>query len=488
MPFLGIDLGTSGVKTSLVGDDQEVLAEATAPLSVSRPKPLWSEQDPAEWWSAAGASIARIRAAHPTALGAVRGIGLSGQMHGATLVDDGDRVLRPAILWNDGRSASQCAELERREPRSREISGNLAMPGFTAPKLLWVAENEPDVARRVARVLLPKDYLRLRMTGEHASEMSDSSGTLWLDVRKRAWSPELLTATGLSESVMPRLFEGSDATGTLRAEVASAWGLPAGVVVAGGGGDNAAGAIGVGVIDAGQAFLSLGTSGVYFVAGDRYAPNPARAVHAFCHCLPERWHQMSVILSAASCLTWITSVTGARDEAALLEETEEADRDSQVVFLPYLSGERTPYNDPDAKGVLFGVTHDTTRTDLGRAVLEGVAFALADGQDALLDAGTRIDDVTVIGGGARSRFWGRILASALDRPLRYAAGAELGPAYGAARLGRLAVTGEDPAAVCHAPEADHVAEPEPELVERLRARRVLYAELYGALKESFAAI
>lgn len=488
MPFLGIDLGTSGVKTLLVGDDQAVLAEATAPLSVSRPKPLWSEQDPAEWWSAVGVSIARIRAAHPTELAAVRGIGLSGQMHGATLLDDGDRVLRPAILWNDGRSAAQCTELERREPRSREISGNLAMPGFTAPKLLWVAENEPDVARRVARVLLPKDYLRLRMTGEHASEMSDSAGTLWLDVQKRAWSPELLAATGLSESAMPRLFEGSEVTGTLRAEVASAWGLPAGVVVAGGGGDNAAGAIGVGVIDAGQALLSLGTSGVYFVAGDRYAPNPARAVHAFCHCLPGRWHQMSVILSAASCLTWITAVTGARDEAALLEEVERADRDPRVVFLPYLSGERTPYDDPDAKGVLFGVTHDTTRADLGRAVLEGVAFALADGQSALLDAGTRIDDVTVIGGGARSRFWGRILAGALDRPLRYAAGAELGPAYGAARLARLAVTGEDPAAVCHAPATDHVAEPEPELVERSRARRALYTDLYAALKESFAAV
>ncbi|MDG2304938.1 MAG: xylulokinase [Candidatus Binatia bacterium] len=488
MPFLGIDLGTSGVKTLLVDDDQNVLAEATAPLDVSRPQPLWSEQDPAAWWTATEASVAQIRGSHAKELAAVRGIGLSGQMHGATLLDDGDEVLRPAILWNDGRSAAQCAEIEKRERRSREISGNLAMPGFTAPKLLWVAQNEPDIAKRVARVLLPKDYLRLCMTGDHASEMSDSAGTLWLDVAKRAWSPELLAATNLTQAAMPELFEGSAPTGQLRPEVAEAWGVDPGVVVAGGGGDNAAGAIGVGVIDQGQAFLSLGTSGVYFVAGSNYAPNPERAVHAFCHCLPGRWHQMAVILSAASCLTWVTALTGAKDEAALLAEVESADRDSRAVFLPYLSGERTPHNDPEAKGVFFGLTHDTSRADLGRAVLEGVAFALADGQDALLAAGTTIDTVTVIGGGARSHFWGRILASVLGRPLRYAAGGELGPAFGAARLGRLAATGEEPTAVCHAPSADHEAAPEAELVQRYAERRTLYGRLYDSLKESFAAL
>lgn len=488
MPFLGIDLGTSGVKTLLVDDDQRVLAEATAPLDVSRPRPLWSEQDPADWWAAAGASVASIRASHADALASVRGIGLSGQMHGATLLDAADRVLRPAILWNDGRSAAQCEEIERREPRSREISGNRAMPGFTAPKLLWVAQNEPEVFAQISRVLLPKDYLRLRMTGECASEMSDAAGTLWLDVAERRWSNELLAATDLAASAMPALFEGSSATGTMRRDVAEAWGVPPSAVVAGGAGDNAAGALGVGVIDPGQAFLSLGTSGVYFVAGESYAPNPARAVHAFCHCLPDRWHQMSVILSAASCLSWVTSVTGAKDEGALLSEVEAADRDSRIVFLPYLSGERTPHNDPDAKGVFFGLTHETSRADLGRAVLEGVAFALADGQDALLDAGTRIDRITVIGGGARSHYWGRILAGALDRPLQYAAGAELGPAFGAARLGRLAVTGEDPASVCTAPAADHVAEPEAALVDCYAERRALYGRLYESLKDSFRAL
>lgn len=476
------------MKALLVDDDQNVLAEATAPLDVSRPQPLWSEQDPEQWWRATEASVAQIRGSHATELAGVRGVGLSGQMHGATLLDASDVVLRPAILWNDGRSAAQCEEIERREPRSRALSGNLAMPGFTAPKLVWIAENEPETFAKVARILLPKDYLRLRMTGEHASEMSDSAGTLWLDVENRVWSEELLAATNLTKAAMPQLYEGSEGTGTIRSEVAQAWGIPADAVVAGGGGDNAAGAVGVGVVDAGQAFLSLGTSGVYFVAGDRYAPNPERAVHAFCHCLPGRWHQMSVILSAASCLSWVTSLTGANSEAGLLAEIEAADRDSRVIFLPYLSGERTPHNDPNAKGVFFGLTHETTRADLGRAVLEGVAFALAEGQAVLLDAGTRIDTVTVIGGGARSHYWGRLLASAIDRPLRYAAGAELGPAFGAARLGRLAVTREEPATVCHTPAADHVAEPEPELVELYAERRVTYARLYESLRDAFPTI
>ena len=485
MPYLGIDLGTSAVKTLLVGDEQEVLAEAAAPLDVRRPEPLWSEQDPEQWWSAVEATIAELRTARPVEYAAVSGIGLSGQMHGATLLDARDRVLRPAILWNDGRSAAQCEELERREPSLRKITGNLAMPGFTAPKLLWVAQHEPEVAAKIAHVLLPKDYLRLRMTGEYASDMSDASGTLWLDVASRCWSNEAIAASGLAPEALPRLHEGSEPTGCLRPEVARSWGLAETTVVAGGAGDNAAGAIGLGVIEPGDALLSLGTSGVYFVAGDRFAPNPESAVHAFCHCLPERWHQMSVILSAASCLHWISSVVGASSEAALLSEVEAVDRDPRTLFLPYLSGERTPLNDPEAKGVFFGMTHDTERADLGRAVLEGVAFAFAQGQDALRAAGTEIGAVWVIGGGARSRFWGEILASALERPLRYAAGAELGPAFGAARLGRLAAGGEEALDVCLRPEVAAEVEPRAELSARYAERRVLFGQLYESLRDSF---
>jgi xylulokinase len=483
--YLGIDLGTSAVKALLVDDRQTVVEQADAPLTVSRPQPTWSEQDPEQWWHATRAAVAALRERRPADLAAVRGIGLSGQMHGATLLDASDRVLRPAILWNDGRSGLQCAELERRAPHSRAITGNLAMPGFTAPKLLWVAEHEPELFRRTARVLLPKDFLRLRLSGEYASDPSDAAGTLWLDVARRSWSAEMLAATDLDERAMPRLCEGSAPSAVLRRELAVEWGMRADVVIAGGGGDNAAGAIGVGVIRPGDAFLSLGTSGVCFVAGDRFAPAPEGGVHAFCHCLPERWHQMSVILSAASCVSWFTALTGAESEAALLAEAERADRDPRVVFLPYLSGERTPHNDPDASGVFFGLTHATTRADLTRAVLEGVAFALADGQAALLAAGARIDRLSVIGGGARSRFWGRLLASALGRPLTYHVGGEYGPAFGAARLARLAVGGDAPDAVCTPPPVADVVEPDAELHERYAARLPLYRQLYRSLRASF---
>ena len=485
--YLGIDLGTSAVKAVLVGSDMAPLGEATAPLDVSRPHPLWSEQDPEEWWRATREAIASLAKRHRQGLGAVRGIGLSGQMHGATLLGASDRVLRPAILWNDGRSAAQCAELERRVPEARVITGNRAMPGFTAPKLLWVAEHEPEVFSRVARVLLPKDYLRLQLCGEAATDCSDASGTLWLDVAKRSWSDEMLEASGLRTSHMPRVCEGSEATGTLRPDLAREWGMGDDVLIAGGAGDQAAGAVGVGVVHGGDAFLSLGTSGVTFVAGDAFAPAPGRGVHAFCHALPSRWHQMSVILSAASCLTWVTALCGARDEAALLEEIEANAPDSGgALFLPYRSGERTPHDDPHARGVFFGLDHDTDRARLGRAVLEGVAFALADGQAALLDAGARIARMLVIGGGARSLFWGRILASVLDRPLGYAAGAEVGPAFGAARLGRLADTGEDPDAVCTAARTERVIEPDPELRNRYGERIETWRRLYESLRDLFA--
>jgi xylulokinase len=486
--YVGIDLGTSSVKVLLVDDGQRAVDEHAVALTVSRPQPLWSEQDPETWWRATSGAFAALRARRPREIGRVRAIGLAGQMHGATLLDAGDRVLRPAILWNDGRSAAECRELEEREPRAREITGSRVMPGFTAPKLLWVARHEPDVFRRVARVLLPKDYLRLRLSGDHASDVSDASGTAWLDVAARTWSPAMLAATRLDERAMPRLHEGTQPTGRLRDVLADEWGLPRGTVLAAGGGDNAAGAAGVGVVCPGEALLSLGTSGVYFVAGDRFAPNAANAVHAFCHCLPHAWHQMLVLLSAASCLTWVAGATGAASEAALLDEVAACERDPRIVFLPYLSGERTPHDDPDAKGVFLGLTHATTRADLARAVLEGVAFAFADAQQALLAAGTEIHTVRVIGGGARSRPWRRILASVLGRELIYPAGGELGPAFGAARLARLAVTGEEPVAVCTPPATAAVEVPDPELGERYRDRLALYRRLYPLLRDAFVAL
>ncbi len=315
--FLGIDIGTSGVKAAIVAEDGAVAAQGQAPLEVSRPHELWSEQNPDDWWRATCAAVLAI---DPALRRKVRGVGLAGQMHGATLLDAADRPLRPAILWNDGRSFAECGELEAAVPALHAITGNLAMPGFTAPKLLWLRAHEPEVFARTRRVLLPKDFVRLQMTGDAASDLSDSAGTLWLDVGARAWSEEVLAACGLGLGHMPTLYEGNEATGTLRAEIAAQWGIghgAKGVPVAAGGGDNAAGAAGVGVVRDGEALLSLGTSGVIFAATADFRPNPARAVHAFCHCLPGLWHQMAVHLSAASCIDWVARLTGAAGPAEL---------------------------------------------------------------------------------------------------------------------------------------------------------------------------
>lgn len=488
--YLGIDVGTSAVKALLVDDEQRVVGQSTLPLEIQRPQPTWSEQDPEAWWRATCGCVELLRQTQPVAFGAVRGIGLSGQMHGAVLLDAAGHVLRPAILWNDGRSAAQCQQLIESEPRTTEITGNLAMPGFTAPKLLWVRRHEPDVFRQVRHVLLPKDYVRLRLCGEYVSEMSDAAGTLWLDVARRCWSAPMLAASGLDESAMPRLTEGSQPAATLRSQLAREWRMSEGVVIAGGAGDNAAGAVAVGCIQPGEAMLSLGTSGVLFAARPDFVPNTAQAVHTFCHCVPATWHHMAVILSAASCLTWASRVTGFADESEMMTEVaaaaqEGSGEDGEVLFLPYLSGERTPHNDPQARGVFFGLTHATGRADLGRAVLEGVAFALADGRDALLAAGAKLHRIWVIGGGARSLFWGRLLAAVLERPLLYPAGAELGPAFGAARLARLAVLNEEPATVCVSPSVAAHVEAHPDWRERYRRRRERYQRLYQGLRGMF---
>lgn len=488
MGWLGIDLGTSAVKVLLVDDEQHVLDHHSELLDVQRPRRSWSEQDPQAWWCATERAIAALAARQPAAMAGVRGLGLSGQMHGATLLDHNNRVLRPAILWNDSRVVSECQELERRVPTARDITGNMAMPGFTAPKLMWVAKHEPEVFAQLRRVLLPKDYLRFRMCGEFVSEPSDASGTLWLDVARRCWSEEMLAATGLSEAFMPRLVEGSQPSGTLDKRLARAWGIDGNVTVAGGAGDNASAAVGAGVIAAGTGLISLGTSGVYFVAGSNPRALPDRALHSFCHCLPQTWHQMSVILSAASCLSWWTGVSGAGSESVLLDELERTGIcDDVPIFLPYLSGERTPHNNPQAKGVFFGLDHATTRTAITQSVLEGVAFALADAQQVLLEAGTAIESVTVVGGGSRSRLWGRILASVLDRPLCYPTRGEVGPAVGAARLARLATTGEAPGSVCVPPAVDYVANPDPELSGRYRDRLERFRDLYQDLDKAFVA-
>ena len=440
--YIGIDLGTSGVKAILLDEQGTVLASQTEKLTVSRPHPLWSEQDPEQWWQATDRAMKGLGQQH--SLQGVKALGIAGQMHGATLLDKQQRVLRPAVLWNDGRCAQECELLEAQVKTSRQITGNLMMPGFTAPKLLWVQRHEPEIFRQVDKVLLPKDYLRLRMTGDFASDMSDAAGTMWMDVAKRDWSDEMLAACHLSRDNMPALYEGCDITGHLLPAVASAWNMPAVPVVAGGG-DNAAGAVGVGMADAGQAMLSLGTSGVYFAVSEGFLSKPESAVHSFCHALPGRWHLMSVMLSAASCLDWAARLTGLTTVPALISVAESADNQADPIwFLPYLSGERTPHNNPQAKGVFFGLTHQHGPAELARAVLEGVGYALADGMDVVHACGVTPKSITLIGGGARSPWWRQMLADISGLQLDYRTGGDVGPALGAARLAQIAVNPDKP--------------------------------------------
>ncbi len=472
--YLGIDLGTSGVKALLMDDGANVVASATAPLTVSRPRPGWSEQAPADWIEATRAALVQLRAGHD--LSAVRGIGLSGQMHGAVTLDAGDQVIRPAILWNDGRSAAQAARLDA-DPQFRAVSGNIVFPGFTAPKLVWMAENEPAAFSRVARVLLPKDYLRLWLTGGHVAEMSDAAGTSWLDTGARAWSDALLSASGMRRDQMPDLVEGNAPSGQLRAGLAQELGLPPGIVVAGGAGDNAATAVGAGTVAEGQGFVSLGTSGVIFAATDRYLPRPESAVHAFCHALPGMWHQMSVILSASAAVEWLASITGAR-AAELTGGLGPLQAPGEVTFLPYLSGERTPHNDATARARFEGLSASTDRAALTRAVLEGVAFALADCMDALRAAGSDPQALLALGGGARSDYWLGAIATALGLPVLVPEAGDFGAAFGAARLGMMAATGADPAQVCTPPRIAAEIAPDPALAAAFADRLALFRSLY----------
>jgi len=410
-------------------------------------------------------------------------------MHGAVTLDAADTVLRPAILWNDGRSGRQCAELMAACPELATITGNLAMPGFTAPKLAWMREHEPELFARVAKVLLPKDWLRLQLTGDYVSDMSDAAGTLWLDVAKRCWSPTALALTGLNESQMPRLVEGSQASAMLKSELALRWGVPVGIPVAGGGGDNAASAIGMGVVKPGDGFLSLGTSGVIFLCNAAFSPNPARAVHAFCHALPNTWHQMSVILSAASALRWATLMLGMPGgEADLIAKAaglSDTQRLQAPIFLPYLSGERTPHNNANAQGVFYGLTLEHGAAEMGYAVLEGVAFALLDGWQALQAGGGQADQLWLVGGGARSEWWARLIASLLNVRLVNGVGAEAGGALGAARLAWLACGGTSDE-VCRTPKIARTAEPDPSLAAALKPRHARFQRLYDALRSEFS--
>lgn len=434
---LGIDLGTSELKAILMDTSGAVLARASVRLSVSRRHSGWSEQAPQDWWQACLQAMDALRAHESFAR--VAGIGLSGQMHGAVLLGDDDRVLYPAILWDDSRAVAEAAQLG---PGFADVTGSLPMAGLTAPKLLWLQQHEPEVFKAIDCVLSPKDYLRLRLSGERISEMSDAAGTLWLDVANRQWFSPMLRATGLTREQMPRLVEGGAASAVL---TASELGLSAEVVIAGGGGDNPVAAVGIGAINAGDGFITLGTSAAIVAITDHAAGNPATAVHSFCHALPERWYTMGAMLAGASCLRWVTRLTGMPDEQALLDLVQaqlpigQSVSLSTPLFLPYLAGERTPHNDPLLRGGFMNLGHDCTPAMLGYAVMEGVGFGLLDALRAVQASGADVTACALVGGGARSEYWAQLLANILQREIFTLHGSELSACIGAAKLGFLAI-------------------------------------------------
>ncbi len=484
MITVGVDLGTSGVKVALIEyaapGAERVVASVSRPLTVQRPHPGWSEQDPESWWQATLGAIDELHAQYPAEVAACFAIGLSGQMHGATLLDAHGQVLRPCILWNDGRSEAECRVLEEAWPALRAVTGNLAMPGFTAPKLQWVRTHEPEIFARTATVVLPKAYVRWKLCGEFVEEMSDASGALWLDVAHRRWSDDALAACGMTIAQMPRLVEGTTPCGHLLPALRHRWGMTYQPVIAGGAGDNAAGAMAVGAVHAGDAFVSLGTSGVLWCTTAGFAPNTDGAVHAFCHAVPDTWHQMGVLLSAAASLTWWAGICG-MSEVALLAELE-ADATTSAAFIPYLAGERTPHNDVGVRAGFAALDASHTRADLTLAVLEGVCYAMRDAQQALAGAGTHLREADLLGGGARSPFWCQRMADVLGIPLHTVTQSEMGCAVGAARLAAIAARGGGADAIAQVatrPVRLGTFQPRPDAVALHTARHAAWRTLYG---------
>ncbi|WP_299704165.1 xylulokinase [uncultured Tateyamaria sp.] len=478
--YLGLDLGTSGVKALLVDGDGHAVGSADATYDVSNPHAGWSEQEPADWVAGISAVLASLRQEHPSAYGAIRALSFSGHMHGAVMVDGAGAVLRPCILWNDTRSHVEAAAMDA-DPIARAVSGNIVFPGFTAPKLAWMAKNEPDVFARVARVMLPKDYLLWWLTGRYATEMSDAAGTAWLDVGARAWSDDLLALGGMSREQMPDLLEGTDVVGEVQAARADL-GLPAGCKVVAGGADNAVAACGVGALGEGDGFVSLGTSGVVLAGRGSYAPDAGSAVHTFCHAVPQRWYQMGVVLAATDSLNWLSRITGqgAGELSSALGNTLASPSD--VKFYPYLSGERTPHNDAQVRGGFTGLDIASGPEDLTHAVMTGVSFALRDSFEALKATGAQLPSALAIGGGSRSDYWTRMLATTLNIPLERPDEGAFGAALGAARIAMCGDTGADPASVMTKPPVADVIHPQADLVAAYDDAYSAFSGAYPKLK------
>jgi xylulokinase len=489
--FLGVDISTTGSKAIVMDESGKICASASSPHTLQTPRPLWSEQDPGQWWTAAKASIRTALTQAELAEDSIAAVGLTGQMHGLVLLDEAGEVLRPAILWNDQRTQSQCDEIHARVGKERfiQITGNVALTGFTAPKILWVQENEPDVYARIAHVLLPKDFVRYKLTSSLAMDKADGAGTVLMNLKSRCWSPEILSALEITPKWMPELYEGPEVTGTVTSEAAEQTGLPAGIPIVAGGGDQAAQAIGVGAIHEGIVALTLGTSGVVFATTDSPFIEPEGRLHSFCHSVPDRWHLMGVMLSAAGSLRWYRDTFAPNADYDLLLEpaAEIAPGADDLLFLPYLTGERTPHPDPRARGAFVGLTIRHTMDHLTRSVLEGVAFGLRDSFKLMKQTGlASIDQVRISGGGAKSLLWQQILADVFDSELVTVNSTE-GAAYGAALLAGVGSG--------HWPSVDAACEdtiqitgyvrPNSEATHKYEEVYSLYRELYPALKPCF---
>jgi len=481
--YIGIDAGTSGIKLLLLDRDQRVVASRTEKLEAQSPHRGWSEQDPDAWWQALCRILDDLKRERPKELEKLRGLGLSGQQHGAVLLDAANHVLRPCILWNDTRAQAECEIFEARFPASRRVTGNRAAAGFTAPKLLWVRRHEPDIFRQVRKILLPKAWLRFKLCGEMIEDVSDASGTLWLDVEHRNWSPEALAACGLNLDAMPRLVEGSAPTCYLKKSLATRWGMRDTVILAGGAGDNAAAAIGLGAIEDGDSFISLGTSGVIWRTTRDFRPETGSGLHAFCHAVPNRWHQMGVTLSAASSLRWWAEITG-MSEAALLDEVPlQISRPARPLFLPYLSGERTPHGDDLIRGSFLGVDRAVKRAEMTQSVLEGVAFSLRDAARGLGIEKGEVSRAMVVGGGSKSPKWVSIIASVTNMALSCLKDGDYGGAFGAARLARMAAGDGEIADICSKPKIAHQYFPNPALRQLYDEKFALYRQSYPLLRK-----
>jgi xylulokinase len=493
--MLGLDIGTSGAKALVSDEKGHILASAVSEYPLLTPFPLWSEQDPAEWWRGAKEALAQVLAGIDSS--AVAGLGLTGQMHGSVFLDAQDQVIRPALLWNDQRTAEECRQITEQigEKRLIEIAGNPALTGFQAPKILWLRNHEPDNYVRLARVLLPKDYIRLLLTGEAASDVSDAAGTLLLDLAQRDYSAEILDKLEFQRSWLPKVYEGPEVTGQLRPNVAAELGLPAGLPVIAGGGDNAAAAVGTGIVRTGIVSSSIGTSGVIFAHSDEIAYDPQGRLHTFCHAVPGKYHMMAVTLSAGGSFRWwrdvVRSASGSDlsyDQLTQMAASVPAGAEG-LLFLPYLTGERTPHLDPFARGAFIGLTARHTAAHMARAVMEGVVFSLRDGLEIMRSLGLPIGQIRATGGGGRSPLWRQMQADIYGAEV-VTLRAEEGPAYGAALLAGVGagVFGSVDEATRDAVVVTSSTDPDPGAQEHYEKAYAVYTSLYPSLSSGMRAL